>query len=68
MKLAILSLPKIERDKLTQTLLADKTKGDVGFIRARGLDPEVFDRQFLTVCISRDLCSTSVSLHKNEME
>ena len=26
MKLAILSLPKIERDKLMQTLLADKTK------------------------------------------
>jgi hypothetical protein len=68
MKLAILSLPKIERDKLMQTLLADKTKGDVGFIRASGLDPEVFDRQFLTVCISRDLCSTSVSLHKNELE
>ena len=68
MKLAILSLPKIERDKLMQTLLANKAKGDVGFIRACGLDPEVFDRQFLTVCISRDLRSTNVSLHENEME
>jgi hypothetical protein len=68
MKLAILSLPKTERDKLMQTLLAGKAKGDLGLIRACGLDPEVFDRQFLTVCISRDLRSTSVSLHKNEME